>query len=73
MQDSMQNPDYLKAEDTRIDYIATAFDDKPTSPHEWPRQPWFIETGNVHGNGNLIIFADGSVSDLSTILQSTSK
>lgn len=60
------NPDYTQPENARIDYGMTAFDDKPTSPHQWPRQPWFIERGDVHGNGNLIIFADGSVSDLKT-------
>lgn len=65
-QQLLQNPDYTQPGNERIDYIATNFDDKPTSPHQWPRQPWFVETGDVHGNGNLIIFADGSISDLNT-------
>jgi hypothetical protein len=39
------------------------FDDKPTTPHQWPRQHWFLERANVHGNGNLIIFTDGSVGE----------
>ena len=60
------NPDYTQPDAVRVDYFATPFDDKPTSPHEWPRQPWFIESGDVHGNGNLIIFSDGSISDLKT-------
>ena len=68
-QRSLGSPDYSTPENARIDYFATPFDDKPTSPHEWPRQPWFIETGSVHGNGNLIIFTDGSISDLNTTLQ----
>ena len=68
IQQLMQNPDYMKPENARVDYVATAFDDKPTSPHEWARQPWFIETGDVLGNGNLIIFTDGSVSDLKTVI-----
>jgi hypothetical protein len=46
------------------------FDDKPASPHQWPRQPWFAEVGDVHGNGNLIVFTDGSISDLKTIAAS---
>jgi hypothetical protein len=71
-QESMGNPDYLQPENMRIDYVATGFDDKPTSPHEWPRQPWFIETGDQHGNGNLIIFTDGSVTDLHTVAPSSS-
>ena len=64
----MQNPDYTKAENVRVDYFATSFDDKPTSSHEWPRQPWFAEIADVHGHGNLIIFTDGSISDLKTVL-----
>jgi prepilin-type N-terminal cleavage/methylation domain-containing protein len=64
------NPDYFQAENVRVDYAAMPFDDKPITPHQWPRQPWFIETGDVHGNGNLIIFTDGSISDLKTIAPS---
>ncbi|HZR78184.1 MAG TPA: hypothetical protein VFA58_03200 [Chthoniobacterales bacterium] len=67
IQNLMLNPDYTKPENVRIDYIATPFDDKPATPHQWPRQPWFIETGDVHGHGNLIIFTDGSISDLRTV------
>jgi type II secretory pathway pseudopilin PulG len=70
MQGLLDQPDYSNPENARIDYIPMPFDDKPTTPHEWPRQPWFIETGNVHGNGNLIVYTDGSISDLTTVLQS---
>ena len=63
----MHSPDLSKPENMRVDYMATAFDDKPTTPHQWARQPWFAEIGDVHGNGNLIIFTDGSISDLKTI------
>jgi type II secretory pathway pseudopilin PulG len=61
-----QNPDYMKSENVRIDYTATPFDEKTMTPHQWAKQPWFIENGDVHGNGNLIIFSDGTISDLST-------
>ena len=61
IQEIRQNPDYLLPQDARLDYFPMAFDDKPTTPHQWPRQPWFIETASVHGNGNIIIFTDGSV------------
>jgi type II secretory pathway pseudopilin PulG len=64
----MQNPDYTSADNVRIDYIPTPFDDKPTTPHQWPKQPWFIEVADVHGHGNLIIFTDGSISDLKSVL-----
>jgi prepilin-type N-terminal cleavage/methylation domain-containing protein len=69
MQGLLGQPDYWNPENARIDYIPMSFDDKPTSPHQWPGQPWFLETGNVHGNGNLIIFTDGSISDLNTVVQ----
>jgi hypothetical protein len=51
-------PDYMKAENVRVDYYATPFDDKPSSPHQWPRQLWFAETADVHGHGNLMIFCE---------------
>jgi len=67
IQNLMGNPNLNKPENVRIDYVATTFDDKPLTPHQWPRQPWFAEVGDVHGNGNLIIFTDGSISDLKTV------
>jgi prepilin-type N-terminal cleavage/methylation domain-containing protein len=70
IQELLHNPDYSTPETARIDYIATPFDDKPTTPHQWPRQPWFIEVGDAHGGGNLIVFADGSVQDLTSAAKS---
>ncbi len=70
IQNALQNPDYSSPESVRLDYMATPFDDKPGTPHRWPRQPWFVETGDVHGNGNLIIFTDGSLSDLKSVIGS---
>lgn len=64
----LKNEDYTQPEHARIDYIPMPFDDSPFTPHRWPKQPWFVETGDVHGNGNLIIFTDGTVSDLKTVL-----
>ena len=61
IQSDAGSPDYTQPGNVRIDYFATAFDDKPTTPHEWPEQPWFIERGSMHGKGNLIVFADGRV------------
>lgn len=72
IQNLLGNPDYMKTENARVDYMAMPFDDKPMTPHQWPKQPWFAETGDVHGNGNLIIFTDGSISDLKTIIASPS-
>lgn len=67
MQNLMNNPDYATPGNERVDYVAMPFDDKPMTPHQWPRQPWFVEAADVHGNGQLVIFTDGSVSDLKTI------
>ncbi len=72
-QNLLGNPDYSQPDTMRVDYIGTAFDDKPTTPHQWPRQPWFVEVGDVHGHGNLIIFADGSISDLKTVVANAGK
>lgn len=69
IQELLHNPDYNQPQNARLDYISTGFDDKPTSPHQWPRQPWFIESGDVHGNGNLIIFTDGSISETNDVLR----
>lgn len=63
VQEILQSPDYLQPQNARLDYFPMSFDDKPTTPHQWPRQPWFIESANVHGHGNLIIFTDGSVGE----------
>lgn len=73
IQNLMENPDYSTPGTARIDYFATPFDDKPATPHRWPRQPWFAERGDVHGHGNLIIFTDGSIGDLNTLLPSPSR
>ena len=62
------NPDYIAPGKERIDYYAMTFDDKPLTPHQWPRQPWFFETNDVHGNGQLIIFTDGSVAELKSLI-----
>jgi len=53
--------------DPRIDYLGTGFDDKPSSPWRWPTHPWFIERANAHGNGNLIIFANGQIKSIDDV------
>ena len=69
LQQLLGNPDYTEPDSMRVDYFAMPFDDKPTTPHEWPRQPWFIERADAHGNGVLIIFTDGSISDSTTLIR----
>jgi len=66
------SPDLSNSSNARLDYIPMPFDDKPTTPYQWPRQPWFVEANDVHGHGNLIIFTDGSISDLKTVAANAS-
>ena len=54
-------------ENYRADYVAMPFDGKRITPSRWPNQPWFVERGNMHGNGNLLILANGSVTDLNSL------
>jgi len=61
------NPDYLQPDLARIDYIPMPFDNKESTPYRWPSQPWFVENGDIHGNGNLIIFTDGSIRELNDV------
>lgn len=65
----LQNPDYTKTENIRIDYIPTPFDEKAMTPFLWPKQPWFVERGSVHGGGNLMIQASGQIVSLKEALQ----
>jgi prepilin-type N-terminal cleavage/methylation domain-containing protein len=69
IQNLLGNPDLSDSANVRIDYFCTSFDDKPTTPHQWPQQPWFAEMGDVHGNGQLIIFTDGSIKELKSFLK----
>jgi Tfp pilus assembly protein FimT len=69
----LQNPGYTAPDRVRTDYVAMTFDDKPTTPHQWPRQPWFVERGDVHGHGNLMVLTDGSITDLKTVAAQPSR
>ena len=55
----------------RIDYIPTSFDTNPESPTQWPKHPWFIERGSLHGNGQNLLFADGSISNMAELVKAT--
>jgi prepilin-type N-terminal cleavage/methylation domain-containing protein len=65
---SLIRKDFTSVGNERVDYIAMPFDDKPLTPYQWPRQPWFVESADVHGHGNLIIFTDGSITDLTSLV-----
>jgi prepilin-type N-terminal cleavage/methylation domain-containing protein len=67
----MNNPDLTKPGGARIDYHATPFDREPNTPYKWPTQPWFVEVGDFHGDGPLIIFCNGQVKSLRQQLRDT--
>ena len=63
------SPNLYKTKNVRVDYLSTTFDAKPLSPYRWATQPWFAEKADVHGDGNLMIFSDGSVESLGSVLK----
>ena len=70
IQHNANGPDFLQEDSIRIDYIPMPFDSKEMTPYRWPSQPWFIENSDVHGNGNLLIFTDGTVRELNDVKKS---
>lgn len=61
IQRKLGKPDLSDEKKQRLDYVPTPFGPHQNKPFQWSTQPWFIEVGNSHGNGNLIIFPDGSI------------
>ena len=61
VQRNLGGPDLGDPQNVRIDYVGTSFDDKPQTPFQYASQPWFAEVADAHGNGNLLIFANGRV------------
>ena len=71
VQRALQNPDLMKPETRRIDYMGTPFGADRLLPYKYPRQPWFIERGDMHGEGQLILFPSGQVQTLREVLRDT--
>ena len=63
------NPLKHNPKDKRIDYFASPFGPQQRAPYQWSTQPWFIERSDAHGNGNLMIFPDGTVKPLGEIVK----
>jgi len=59
--------DYTQPENYRTDYLAMPFDLKRMTPFKWATYPWFVERGNPHGNGNLMVQTNGVVAELSQL------
>lgn len=65
----LHNPDLTKRETRRVDYIATPFGPERQLPYKYQTQPWFIERGDMHGDGQLLIFSSGQVKSLREVLR----
>ena len=66
----LKNPDYRNNPKlVRVDYIACPFDPAPFTPNRWATMPWFVERGDVHAEGNLIVFTDGSIRSLRDVIK----
>jgi Tfp pilus assembly major pilin PilA len=44
-----------------IHYLPTPFSAEPNKANQWPEMPWFIEIGNAHGEGNLLVRQNGTI------------
>ena len=71
-QRDLGGPDYTQPLNHRADYVAFPFDNKRITPNRWPTAPWFVERGNVHGNGNLVIESNGAVIEMTSIISQSS-
>lgn len=67
LQRAFGEPPYYEEEHYRTDYAAMPFGEKRFDPHEFTTQPWFLEKADAHGDGNLLIFADGSIDELNKV------
>jgi hypothetical protein len=63
--------DYTQLQNHRSDYVAMPFDIKRMTPFRWAAYPWFVEVGNPHGNGNLMVETNGAVVELEQIIPAT--
>ncbi len=71
IQTDLKNPDIHRPGQMRLDYIGTPFGPDPRAPYKFATQPWFVERGDVHGDGNLVIFANGNLQTLAEIRKNT--
>lgn len=69
VQRMLNDPDLTKPEGHRVDYFGTPFGDERNLPYKYAGQPWFIERADVHGDGQLILFPDGSIKALRDVVR----
>lgn len=68
MRSSMDQATLRADPNLALHYVPTMFDPTPNIAHRWSTQPWLIEMADVHGNGALICFPDGSVKPFNKVL-----
>jgi prepilin-type N-terminal cleavage/methylation domain-containing protein len=44
-----------------VHYLPTPFSGEPNKANTWPQMPWFIEIGDAHGCGVLLVRQNGTV------------
>jgi len=54
----------------KVHYTPTMFDKHPATPYRWSTQPWIIEIGNMHGQGALSCYPDGSIKSMDEVVGS---
>ena len=69
IQQALGSPDLSLPENARVDYYGTTFNSQEQSPFKYPKQPWFIETADMHGNGQEILFPDGHIEEAADIVR----
>ena len=71
VQEAMQSPNLSDPANKRIDYLPMPFGTQRGAPFQYSRKPWFIESSDVHGNGQEIIFPDGHIEEALNIIRSS--
>lgn len=66
---NLGSPDRGNPQNRRIDYTPFPYGRNPQDPFRYANQPWFVEKGDMHGNGNLLIFPDGHTEELVDFLR----
>lgn len=69
IQDALGAPDFGDPENARVDYYPTQFNAVESSPFKYPKQPWFIETADMHGNGQEILYPDGHIEEAADVVR----
>lgn len=52
----------------KLHYTPTMFDGRASTPYKWKTQPWIIEINNMHGDGALVCFPDGTIKTMNDVL-----